>query len=61
MKNQLTIDEWIALFRETGLDEAAMHRWHRLFETRHPEAHRGFLESLGLEPARVEEIRAAHR
>lgn len=61
MKNHITIDEWIALFRETGLDATQMQRWHRLFEQRHPEGHRAFLEWLGLDAARVEQIRAAHR
>ncbi|MDD5350291.1 MAG: hypothetical protein PHQ12_08790 [Chthoniobacteraceae bacterium] len=61
MQNKVTVEEWIALFRETGLDEAAMERWHRLFEARHPEGHRSFLEWLGLEARRIEQIRAAHR
>ncbi len=59
--NKITVDEWIALFRETGLDDATMQRWHRLFEQHHPEAHQSFLEWLGLDPARTREIRAAHR
>ena len=61
MQNNITIEEWIALFREMGLDDAAMKRWHQLFEARHPAGHQGFLEWLGLDKPRIEQIRAAHR
>lgn len=61
MKKNITVEEWVALFRETGLDDSTMQRWHRLFEARHPEAHQNFLEWLGLETSRIEQIRAAHR
>jgi hypothetical protein len=52
-----TKESWVEMFREIGLDEAAMHRWHGLFETRHPEAHQSFLEWLGIEAAEIERIR----
>ncbi len=53
--------DWVALFREIGLDEPTMHRWHAAFERRDPDAHKGFLEWLG-EPAEdVERIRNASR
>jgi len=58
---QMTVEQWVALFREIGLDDAAMHRWHDLFEARHPEAHRSFLQWLGLAPEDVERIRQRHR
>ena len=45
--NKITVDEWIALFRETGLDDATMQRWHRLFEQHHPEAHQSFWNGSG--------------
>jgi hypothetical protein len=61
MKNQVTVKEWVALFQETGLDEATMKKWHRLFEARHPEGHRSFLEWLGLPSAEIEKIRAQSR
>ena len=32
----MTKTQWVELFRETGLDEAIMRQWHRLFEQRHP-------------------------
>ncbi len=36
------------LFKATGLDDAAMHRWHVVFARQNPEGHRSFLLSLGL-------------
>jgi hypothetical protein len=54
-------NEWVALFREIGLDEPTMHRWHAGFERRDPDAHQSFLEWLG-EPAKdIERIRNASK
>lgn len=61
MKNKMTKEAWIALFKEAGLEEAAQQRWHQLFESRHPEAHESFLRWLGLESQAVERIRQASR
>ena len=52
-------DGWTALLRASGLDDAAMLRWHALFERQNPGAHRAFLESLGLTDAEVARIRTA--
>ena len=49
---------WVALLRATGLTEAEMRKWHVEFERMAPEAHRDFLESLGIP---VEEIRSIRR
>ncbi|AGA89328.1 hypothetical protein Thimo_0470 [Thioflavicoccus mobilis 8321] len=54
----MTKQDWIALFRENGLDEATMTRWHRLFEARHPAAHQSFLEWLGIPADEIRTIRA---
>lgn len=51
MKSRLNVNEWVALFEEVGLGQAERERWHKLFETRHPAAHQGFLEWLELKPA----------
>ena len=48
---------WVAILRAAGLDDAAMHRWHIEFESMAPDAHREFLESLGLSRAEVARIR----
>ena len=36
MQNKINKEAWVAMFREIGLSEDAMVKWHRLFETRHP-------------------------
>lgn len=61
MKNEVTVKEWVALFREIGLDQAQMEKWHKLFEARHPAGHQSFLEWLGLPPEEVARIRANSR
>ncbi len=48
---------WVELFREIGLDEATMHRWHELFESRWPEAHQSFLEWLDIPETEIGRIR----
>lgn len=53
--------QWVALPASTGLDEAGMDRWHREFERMSPQAHQAFLESLGIAPQEVEQIRADAR
>lgn len=58
MKKQVTVKEWVAMFEDLGLDQARMKQWHRTFEARHPEAHGGFLEWLGLPAAEVARIRS---
>lgn len=61
MSEHTTVEQWVALFRETGLDEAMMHKWHHLFEARHPAAHQAFLEWLGLPAEKIEKIRVESR
>jgi DNA-binding transcriptional MerR regulator len=50
-------ESWVALLRNTGLSEEDMARWHREFERLSPEAHRDFLESLGISGEDVAAIR----
>lgn len=50
--------EWTSMLRAIGVDDAAMHRWHALFEAQQPQAHRQFLLGLGLPPREVARIRA---
>lgn len=57
MKQIVTVEEWVARFRAVGLDDAAMKKWHQLFERENPEGHRSFLEWLGLSADRIEQIR----
>ena len=51
-------DQWVALFREIGLDDDTMLQWHRLFENRHPQAHQSFLEWLQIPEEDIQRIRA---
>ncbi len=57
MKNRVTTEEWVNRFRTIGLDDAAMLRWHKLFEKENPEGHQSFLEWLGLTSDKIVEIR----
>lgn len=60
MNAQVTAEEWVARFRAIGLDEAAMQKWHTLFEREHPAGHQNFLEWLGLPADSIREIRARY-
>lgn len=55
--NNFSVTEWVALFKEIGLTDAQMHKWHQLFEQRYPEVHQSFLQWLGLSAERIKEIR----
>ena len=44
------------LARDKGLDDAAMHRWHSVFERQNPQGHKAFLLSLGLSEEEVARI-----
>jgi DNA-binding transcriptional MerR regulator len=57
----LNKEQWVALLRATGLDDEAMHRWHREFEKMSGEAHEEFLVSLGIEAEEVKRIREDSR
>ena len=61
MGSKMTVKEFAQMFREIGLDEAAMHKWHALFEQRHPESHQSFLEWLGLSATQIEQVRVHSR
>lgn len=57
MGRTVTVEEWVARFRAIGLDDAAMERWHGLFERDNPEGHENFLQWLGLPEERIAQIR----
>jgi hypothetical protein len=50
-------DQWVELFREIGLDEECMRRWHQVFEARYPSQHQAFLEWLGISADEIGRIR----
>jgi len=57
MQNHVTVEEWVTRFQAIGLDEAAMRKWHQLFEMENPKGHQNFLEWLGLSAEMITEIR----
>ena len=61
MKNHVNVEEWLAMFREIGVDETKSMRWHKIFEARHPDAHQAFLEWLGIDREEIDRIRAECR
>jgi len=54
----VTVDQWVGLFKDVGLSEEDMRKWHTLFEQKYPEGHQSFLEWLGVEEKRIKEIRS---
>lgn len=50
-------DRWVEIMRAAGLNDDAMHNWHRQFERLEPAAHQEFLESLGIDPDEIRKIR----
>jgi MerR family transcriptional regulator, thiopeptide resistance regulator len=56
-EKSMTKDKWTSILRASGMDDEAMHNWHRQFEKMEPDAHQEFLESLHIEPAEVKQIR----
>ena len=63
LRRARTMDKqsWVSLLRASGLSEADMRRWHVEFERISPEAHRDFLESLGISVEEVRSIRSWSR
>lgn len=51
-------EKWVSLFREIGLDEATMLKWHKVFEARYPNEHQSFLEWLKVPETEISLIRA---
>lgn len=58
MSAKVTVEEWVARFKAIGLDQAAMEKWHHLFEQENPAGHQSFLEWLGLPAEKISAIRA---
>ena len=57
MQRNVNKEDWIAMFREIGLNDETMTRWHQLFEKRHPEGHADFLKWLGLSSSEIAKVR----
>ena len=61
MSNTIGKTEWVDMFREIGLSEETMLKWHQVFESRHPHAHAAFLEWLAIPEAEISAIRQKSR
>ncbi len=61
MKATIDVKEWVSMFREIGLDDAAMKKWHQIFERKYPESHQSFLEWLGVSPSEISRIRSENK
>ena len=53
----ITKDVWVSMLKAAGLDEEGMKNWHVEFEKNSPDAHQGFLESIGIEKGEITAIR----
>jgi len=58
MQKYVNKEKWAAMFREVGLNDETMTRWHQLFEERYPEGHADFLSWLGLSSEEIAKVRA---
>ena len=58
MQGKVNKEDWVAMFRDVGMSDDTMMKWHRLFETRHPEGHEDFLIWLGISSDEINKIRA---
>ena len=56
-ENTVSKDQWVAIMKSSGFDEAAMMTWHRTFEEMEPEKHQRFLESLDINDDEIKSIR----
>ncbi|MBF0173134.1 MAG: hypothetical protein HQL83_06770 [Magnetococcales bacterium] len=56
-KTIMSKEHWVGLFRELGLSDDQMRRWHTLFEMRYPEGHQAFLSWLGIDSDEIKLIR----
>ena len=61
MQSNVSKDDWVTMFKDIGLTEESMMKWHRLFEKRHPNGHEEFLKWLGIAPAEIAAIRQNSR
>ena len=61
MQNKVSKDQWVDMSRVIGLTDDGMVKWHRLFESRHPEGHEAFLAWLVMSFDEIAGIRATSR
>lgn len=57
----LSVDQWVAMLEEVGVDEKGRELWHKTFERDAPEEHQAFLSFLGLDEKEIDTIRKNSR
>lgn len=50
-------DQWVEVLRASGMTEDDMTRWHIEFEKHLPQMHTDFLQSLGISPTEIKNIK----
>lgn len=61
MQNKVSKEEWVAMFREIGLDDNTMKKWHQIFERKNPKGHADFLKWLGISHEEIINIRTSSK
>jgi len=56
--SSVTKEQWVTIFRDIGMDEATMTKWHQAFESRNPEGHQEFLQWLNIPLNEIDKIRS---
>jgi hypothetical protein len=49
--------KWVEIMTAAGLSKEDMMKWHQKFEEMEPKEHQKFLESLGISPEEISQIR----
>ena len=57
--SKMNREQWIEVFQASGLDDAAMKRWHGEFERRYPAQHQAFLEWIGFSSDEAMRVRTS--
>jgi len=57
-ETQMTVNQWVKMLEEAGVDEAGRKLWHQAFERDAPQEHEAFLYGLGLDQTEIDAIRA---
>lgn len=56
--SNVTKEQWVEVFKDCGLTDKKMQKWHSCFEKKYPEGHENFLQWLGLNKNEIREIRS---
>lgn len=57
----MSVEQWVAMLEEAGVDEEGLIMWHKAFERDAPDEHQEFLVYLGLDENEIGEIREQSR